>query len=258
MDAIVTAGGVPQPGDPLYEAAQGQPKALVDVAGKPMVQWVLDALNQAAGVEHIVLVGLEESAPLISRKPVTYTPSRGHMVNNILAGADLILQRSPQTEYALIVSADIPAITGEMVDWLAQQVMEAQADACYTIIRREVMEARFPGSRRSYTRLKDMTVCGGDINAFRPSLAHTNTDFWDKLIESRKNVFKQAALVGYDTLLLLLLRRLTLEAAIEKVCRRLHLRGKAIVSPYAEMGMDVDKPFQLEILRADLARRRSA
>ncbi len=258
MDAIVIAGGVPQPGDPLYEATQGQPKALVDVAGKPMVQWVLDALNQAAHVEHIVLVGLDERAPITSRKPVTYTPSHGHMVDNILAGADLILQRNPQTEYALIVSSDIPAITSEMVDWLARQVVEAQADACYTIIRREVMEARFPGSRRSYTRLKDMTVCGGDINAFRPSLAHTNTDFWDKLIESRKNVFKQAALVGYDTLLLLLLRRLTLEAAIEKVCRRLHLRGKAIVSPYAEMGMDVDKPFQLEILRADLARRQSA
>jgi NDP-sugar pyrophosphorylase family protein len=44
MDAIVIAGGIPEPGDPLYEYTQGQPKALLDIAGKPMVQWVLDAL----------------------------------------------------------------------------------------------------------------------------------------------------------------------------------------------------------------------
>ncbi|RMF50285.1 MAG: hypothetical protein D6755_01360, partial [Anaerolineae bacterium] len=251
MDAIVTAGGVPQPGEPLYEATQGQPKALVDVAGKPMIQWVLDALNDARHVDHIVLVGLDAEAPITSEKPVTFMPSQGHMVDNILAGADRILQRDASTEYALIVSSDIPAITGEMVDWLAQQVLAAQVDACYTIIQKHVMEARFPGSRRSYTHLKDMTVCGGDINAFRLSLAHSNTEFWDKVIESRKNVFKQAALVGYDTLLLLLLRQLSLDAAIRRVCNRLNLTGKALVSPYAEMGMDVDKPFQLEILRAD-------
>jgi hypothetical protein len=32
-------------------------------------------------------------------------------------------------------------------------------------------------------------------------------------------------------------------------------RGRAILCPYAEMGMDVDKPFQLEIMREDLAGR---
>ena len=45
MNAIVTAGGIPQPGEPLYEVTQGGPKALLDIAGKPMVQWVLDALS---------------------------------------------------------------------------------------------------------------------------------------------------------------------------------------------------------------------
>jgi hypothetical protein len=30
------------------------------------------------------------------------------------------------------------------------------------------------------------------------------------------------------------------------------ITGQAVFSPYAELGMDVDKPHQLEILRADL------
>ena len=46
MDAIVTAGGIPRPEDPLYTYSHGDSKALIDVAGKPMIQWVLDALGR--------------------------------------------------------------------------------------------------------------------------------------------------------------------------------------------------------------------
>jgi len=35
----------------------------------------------------------------------------------------------------------------------------------------------------------------------------------------------------------------------------LSIKGRAIVCPYAEVGMDVDKPHQLAIMRADLAKR---
>ena len=58
MDAIVIAGGIPEPGDLLYEYTQGQPKSLLDICGKPMVQWVLDALNSAETVDQVVVIGL--------------------------------------------------------------------------------------------------------------------------------------------------------------------------------------------------------
>ncbi len=48
MDAIVIAGGIPEPGEPLYPYTQGKPKATLEISGKPMAQWVLDALNGAA------------------------------------------------------------------------------------------------------------------------------------------------------------------------------------------------------------------
>jgi hypothetical protein len=54
---------------------------------------------------------------------------------------------------------------------------------------------------------------------------------------------------------LLLLRRVTLEGAVKRASRRLKVKGRAIVCPYAEVGMDVDKPHQLEIMRQDLGRK---
>jgi len=38
MDVIITAGGIPRPKHPLYKFTQGKPKALKDIAGKPMIR----------------------------------------------------------------------------------------------------------------------------------------------------------------------------------------------------------------------------
>jgi hypothetical protein len=97
-------------------------------------------------------------------------------------------------------------------------------------------------------------VCGGDLNCFSKRAALDPNAIWKDLISLRKSPLKQAALIGLDTLLLLLLRQLTLDQAVNKVCKRLGIAGRAIRVPFAEIGMDVDKPFQFEMVEADLLR----
>jgi len=80
---------------------------------------------------------------------------------------------------------------------------------------------------------------------------------WESLIGSRKSPLKQASVIGFGTLFALFTRRLTLEDAVRRVCERIGIKGRAIVWPYAEPCMDVDKPSQLELLRADLVRQQS-
>lgn len=256
MDAIVTAGGVPQPGEPLYEYTRGEYKALLDVAGKPMVQWVLDALDEAKNVEKVVLVGLPEDRGIKSKKLAAILPNQGDMLENIRSGVTRLLELSLQAHHTLVVSSDIPAITGEMIDWIVDVTMQTDEDIYYNVIEQDVMEKRFPSSKRSYTHLKDITVCGGDLNVIRTKTVVNNEKIWSKIIAARKNVFKQAALVGYDTLILLLFRAITLEQTVNTATKRLDVTGRAIICPYAEIGMDIDKPNQLEIIRADLEKRR--
>jgi hypothetical protein len=120
------------------------------------------------------------------------------------------------------------------------------------------MDKVFPESKRSFTRLKDLELCGGDMNIVSTRMATAKGEIWDKIVASRKNVFKQAALIGYDTLLLLLLRRLTINDAVRRVAQRLNITGRAVICPFAEVGMDVDKPHQLELLSAYLEQRKLA
>jgi len=253
MDAIITAGGIPLPEEPLYSATLGHPKAMVDIAGKPMIQWVLDAMTEARMVDHVILVGLTEKSGLTCGKEITYIPNQGKMADNLQAGARKALEISPKAKQVLMISSDIPAITGEMVDWVANTAMQTDEDFYYHIIERSVMEKRFPGSKRTWTRLKDMEVCGADMNVARLKfLASGERGIWDKILDARKSPLKQAALIGFDTAVLLFLGQLDLENAVQTVSKRLKISGRAVVCPYAEIGMDVDKPHQLEIMRADL------
>jgi molybdopterin-guanine dinucleotide biosynthesis protein A len=255
MDAVVTAGGIPRPDELLYPFTLGKPKALLELCGKPMVQWVLDALGSARRVEQVVLIGLDETSGLTCSKPLTFMPNKVSMIENLLAGIKKVLEINPSATRALLVSSDIPGITSEMVDWEVETSLQADVDLCYSVVKREVLEARYPGSKRTYTKLKGMQVCGGDLNVVHTSVATMNTDIWEKLIASRKNPIKQASIIGFDTLLLALLGIISLDQAVQKATARLHMTGKAIICPYAEVGMDVDKPNQLELVRQDLCTR---
>jgi GTP:adenosylcobinamide-phosphate guanylyltransferase len=255
MYAIVTAGGIPQPGEPLYDYTLGKSKALLAVAGKPMVQWVLDALGAASMVEGVIVIGLSADEGVSCTKPLSFIPNQGEMLSNILTGLKEVQKVAPAASHALIVSSDIPALTPESVDWVANTALQTDHDAYYNVIERQVMEKRFPGSKRTYTRLKGAEVCGGDMNVARTNLATGKDELWQRIIDSRKNAFKQASLLGFDLLFLLLIRQVTIEQAEKKVSQRIGLKGKVLRCPYAEVGMDIDKPHQLEILQADLENR---
>jgi GTP:adenosylcobinamide-phosphate guanylyltransferase len=255
MDAVVTAGGIPQPGEPLYPYTQGQPKALLDICGKPMLQWVLDAISGAKQVERVVLIGLTGESGVTCSKPMVFIPNRTGMIENLLSGISKVLEINPSSTRAVLISSDIPAITSEMVDWEVETTLQMDVDLCYNVAKRETIEARYPGSRRTYLKLKDMEVCGGDMNVVRTSVVSMNTNIWQKIVDTRKNPLKQAAILGFDTLLLVLLHAVTLDEAVKKATSRLHMSGRAIISPYAELAMDVDKPSQLELMRLDLAKR---
>ena len=255
MDAIILAGGIPTSEDPLYLASNGQSKALIDIAGKPMVQWVVDALDGAKSVDRIIIVGLPADVNLRTSKPIDFLPESEGMLANLTAGVEHLRSIDPSIQQVLLLTCDIPTITPEMVDWRVQGA-DPDSDLEYSVIKKETMNARFPTASRSYVRLKDVEVCGGDMNVIHVRLVE-DTTFWERMVAARKSPFRQAALLGFDLLFLMLIRRITINDAVKRVSNRLGLKGRAVISPYAEIGMDVDKPHQLEIVISDLSQRTS-
>lgn len=253
MDAIVAAGGVPLVDEPLYSETRGETKAMLDVAGKPMVQWILDAISGAKTIENVIVVGLTPKLGLMCARPMYFVSNQGKMIDNFRAGVQESLKVNPKATHVLFVSADIPAVTGEMVDWVVKTAMETDDDVYYNVIERSVMEKRFPGSKRTWTKLKGLEVCGGDMNVARSSMVVDDENpLWSKISDARKSPLKQASLIGFGTAIKFMTGNLSLEDVVARVEKKLDITGRVILCPYAEVGMDVDKPVQLEILRKDM------
>ena len=161
MDVLIIAGGIPEPGDLLYEDTQGKPKSLLDVGGKPMIQWIINALDGSKNVDDIFIVGLDSHEGLTSSKKLHKIADQGGMITNIKAGIEMIEKVNPNSKRVLVSAADIPSITTEMVDWLIEGTKDKEFDLNYNVVERSVMESRFPGSNRTFTKLKGIHLCGG-------------------------------------------------------------------------------------------------
>ncbi len=252
MDCVVTAGGIPQEGDILYECTQGMPKALVDIAGRPMVQRVVDALTAARCVDRIVVGGLPEDTGIQSTKLAACVPDQGSLLANALGAADHLLSLDPTPRQFLLCSGDIPLISGGMVDEFASQCADPSIEFYYGVVRRELMEAAFPESRRSYVHLTDGDMAGGDIFVLHSHVTENRRELFEELIGDRKSALRQARRIGLGVLVKLLLHRLSIAEAEQRVARSMGLNGRVVLLRHAELGMDVDKPFQLEICRRAL------
>lgn len=255
MDCVVMAGGVPREGEALYEEAGGRPKSLIGIAGAPMVQWVLDALTDSEVVDKIHLMGLGADNGVSSPKLVASLPDQGSAVANALEAAEHVLEMDPAAKQVLLVSGDLPLITGPIVDSFVDQCSDASQDIYYGVVERSLMEAAYPDARRSFYRLRDHELAGADVLVINPQVAHPGREVLEQIISARKNPFAYARRIGLWTLVLALFRRLTLEDAERRMGRVLGFKVRAVPVKHAQLAMDVDKPVQIEIAEQELARR---
>jgi hypothetical protein len=248
---VIIAGGQLTPA--LRDAAGPAPgarKALLPVAGRSLAQRALDACAAATTVREIVVAGLSDPADLTVPPSTRFLPDSGSMLGNIVAGARAILPRNDLDAPFLVVSSDLPLLTGPMLDWLAGEVRDPALDFHYSAVSRETMEARFPRSGRSYYRVREGRFCGGDAHVFSLRLVDRLGTLFDELIARRKSVLRLAILFGPAFMARFFAGRMTHEDLCAGIGRRLGVRGRVVVSPFAEIGMDIDTPHHLRAVLA--------
>ncbi len=253
--AVVLAGYSTDNPDPLAAAMGMERKALIPIAGKPMVYWVVKALRESPRIDQIYIVGMGEEDDVDFGTDVIYVPNQNAHFENVMAGVDAVQRHQPDAEFVLFASGDIPALRRETVDWFVETCENMDGDFFYSVVEKEVMEAAFPDSKRSYVPIKEGRVCGGDLFFVRIAVAHNNQELVRELLARRKNVFQQVRLLGLKVIIKFLFRRLSFQDAEELSQRLLQAKGRVVLSPYADLGMDVDKPHQLELVRKELEKR---
>jgi len=241
MDALVLGGGRE---DGLARAFGVPSKAFLPIGGRPMASWVLSALREG-GVRRIAFVGPEEP---LDPEPDLRLSDTGDLLGNVEAGLRALGEDRP----VLVATADVPLLTAQAVRFFLENA--PRAALVYPIVPKEKVEARFPGMKRTYARLREGTFTGGNLVVLDPALFKKALPLARKVVQNRKNPLALAGLFGLGTILKLLLGRLSvaeLEARGEKI---LGVPVRAMVVPYPEIGVDVDKPEDVEMIERELGK----
>lgn len=256
-DIVVGAGGLIHHGDPLAGLGrEGQLKALLPIAGRPMLHWVLDAISESREIQRVFLLGVDPESELrCDGKPIHYLPPQPSFVHSLTQGGIAVRQNDPLHPLALWVSADLPLIRGEMLDWFIRTARRSRHEFYFPVIDPELMRQRFPDARRTVFKLRDRSilvgdVCAGDIR----SAEEVSHPLCVQFAKARKSPWKIARAVGPAALLRFLTGRATTKYCLELVQQKLGLNGTLIDCPWPEMGMDVDKPEDYELVANELQR----
>ena len=256
IDAVLAAGGDPSRDAELLAYAGNAPrKALIKLGEKTFLQLIVSALLGSERIRRVVVVGLPTGQELNLGPQVSFVPDAGSMLANGEAGLTYLRSTGEVSERIVACTSDIPLITPQVVSGLIDLSLPHDVDFCYPIVSQQVMERAFPGSGRTFVPIEGGRYAGGDIDLFKPAMFDGDRTKLDEIVGERKTFWKQLRAIGLITVFLFLMRRLTIARTEQQAMKVLGFTGKVVISPYAEVAMDVDKPHHFDIVRAAWERR---
>lgn len=259
-DALFTAlvlAGRRGPRDPLALASGVSHKALIPIAGSPMLLRVLQTLEAARSVagcrvcidDPAALAAVPALAPLLAERRITFEPSAETPSASVLGCLDRLAPGPP----LLVTTADHPLLTAPMVDYFCREALAHSADLVVGVVTRDTVRRGFPETRRTFIPLRGEGVTGANLFVLRTPHARRAVEFWRRAERLRKSPWRLVSLFGLGSLARFALRRLDLDAALERASQVMGARVEAVRLPFAECAIDVDRPDDLALASRVLA-----
>ncbi len=248
LNCVVLAGAVADEDIKARYNVAWRAQALL--AGKPMIQWVLQAIRQSECVGDIVVVGAFQV------EGVQAVPPGDSFLENVIRGVDAV-----GGETLLIAGSDIPLANGKAFAEIVYNGLALDADFVYPIIARRECLAKYPQLKRTFVSVSEGTFTGGNAILIKRQFIHESRERIEGLYQARKKPLKLASMIGLGTLVRFILAQKMWRGAldvssIEQAAGRV-MGGKlrALVSSWPEIGEDLDKLTDFEAAEELLAAR---
>lgn len=245
--------------DPVAQHAHVAAKCLVPAGGVPMVARVLDALDASPSVGRIIVV-LEDPAildPLLGSQRWRREQSCTAMTGAASPSLSVLkaLDERPESLPMLVTTADHPLLSPEIVEHFCASARATGADVAAGVTTAEVIRAAYPETRRTYLRFRKSRCSGANLFALLTPGSRRAVAFWRRVEQDRKRPWRMVRAFGLGPLLAYALGRLSLDAAMARASEIIGADVAAVRLPFAEAAIDVDKPADLALVEAILARR---
>ncbi len=236
--AILLAGQ--RPGrDPLAAAFGLETKALVPIAGRPMIAFVVDALLATPRIGRIVVLAQDPAAVLaaagLDDPRLVPIPSGAGIAASIAAVAGGDAAPWP----VLVCTADHPLLTAAMIDAVIDGA--GDADVAVGVVGRRVLRAAYPDNKRTWLRFADDGWTGANLFALARPPAALGLAAWSGVERDRKKAWALIRHFGLGLALRAVTRTITLGGAMRRAAHALGFTARPVALPFAEAAIDVDK-----------------
>jgi 2-phospho-L-lactate guanylyltransferase (CobY/MobA/RfbA family) len=244
--------------DALTAADAAPHHALLDVGGEPMLLRVVRVLRDCREIGRIV-VCIDEPSALDAVPELAQWLADGSLecrtaLDSPSRSVSDLLRNVAPGERALVVAADHALLTPEMVSHITRADSEG-ADMLVAVVTSDVIRARYPDTKRTWLKFRDVWISGANLFAFLTPEAERAAEFWVRAERFRKQPWKLVSAFGPGALFAFLFRRLDLDDAFVRVSRTVGARVRAVRMPWAEAAIDVDRPADLVLVNRILAER---
>jgi molybdopterin-guanine dinucleotide biosynthesis protein A len=253
--AILLAGQ--RPGvDPLAEAFGEQYKAKVRIAGEAMLSRVAKTLLAAPSIGRVVVMAQDpqalfdgDCAWLADEPRIDTAVSTSGIATSVIAVAGSAAAPWPM----LVTTADHPLLSVAMVEAMVAGLGEA--DVAVGVVGARTLLAAYPDNRRTWLPFRGERWTGANLFALGDARALPALRAWSEVERDRKRAMKLIGHFGPLLALGALTRTIRIETALAVAGRKLGARVKPVALPFAEAGIDVDKPSDHALVEAILSRR---
>lgn len=245
ISVLILAGQRQGVSDPLCEMKSTDRKAIIPILGKPMLKYPLDALEKFGLRLPFHISGFD--ADYDNR--LTPAPSAPGPAESAAAALE-----SGMSFPVLMTTCDHALLTPEILRAFVEKAQESGADFCAGLAEKTIIQPAYPNVKRTYLKFSDTSVSGCNLFYLANENGIKAVHFWKRAQNFRKRPMRLAFSVGFLAPILYVAGFLSLDGAFRYASRKLGIVAKPVLIPIAEAAIDVDKPSDLELVEAILAR----
>jgi GTP:adenosylcobinamide-phosphate guanylyltransferase len=247
--AFLLAGSRPA-GDPLARSMMLGHKALIPIAGEPMMLRPLRALLASPEVGNVIVLTQDPSdlAPVLPDDPrITVQASRGTIAQTI---ADQLSHDEAHFPI-LVATADHALLDPEMVAEFTRKA--AGADLAVAVVESTSMLKRFPEATRTWIGFKGGRYSGANLFSFASAKTLPAVGRWAAVEQQRKKGWRLLWVLGPALLLGAVLKLRTVHQTAQAIGRQLGIDIRVVEMSNPLAAIDVDKPADYILVQAILA-----
>ena len=255
VTAVILAGQRPG-GDPLARHFGVTHKALIEIGGEPMLSRVARTLAADRRLSRILILSQQHEALrehpslqwLSSERRIEFATSAATIAESLRQ-----LLESGHSGPLLITTAD-NALLDQRIIWAFMEAAR-DVDVAAAVVEKQTLLASYPGSKRTWLPFRGGAYSGANLFWLGGRKALPMIEAWRKIEQERKHRWRVIGAFGPWLLAGVALRLLSLKQAVRRLGRKFGLRARAVVLPYAEACIDVDKPADYDLVKSIIEQR---